>query len=425
METTELKKTGPFRARHVGRALAFGAITATLLGAYPADATGTKDGGGGLLVRDSHNPWFLQNTTDASYCIAIDELNFGQTRARASEIIHTALDKWRAEFQLTLPAQVSGAELRVATQNFHETACSDSVDIRFQLGVLSEEQAKLIGRPQNYLGVTLRTDYDRLNLHGRGFVYISPSAGKLKPDDDSIVDDVWRKGDGALLYGVVLHELGHVFGLTHSSAGFDLMNERFPETIVAKTNVGAIDYLKKFPQPHVFGFSDAEDIGFGRGSCSAPPVPIPQHKEKVTLEPVSNQGKTVAEIFYGLSRPCYGSGFLKNVFTVNATDADGKTHVAGTANMSRVIICSLENRSGCEPSMLIWLPPQQKVFPNEQSRLVDGPKKEKETVYKGVYVTVDGKSKRPIAIVFSRALWDVKISGTIHGKTYIDIDSGY
>lgn len=55
--------------------------------------------GGGEIPSTASNPWFLQSQDrrDVSYCVKIDEQNFGVTEAAGLAAIRKALDYWKAE----------------------------------------------------------------------------------------------------------------------------------------------------------------------------------------------------------------------------------------------------------------------------------------------------------------------------------------
>src|SRR4051812_27862966 len=48
--------------------------------------------GGGELVRDTQNPWFIQNTASVSYCIEVDPNHFKAPRDRIEAVVKTAFD---------------------------------------------------------------------------------------------------------------------------------------------------------------------------------------------------------------------------------------------------------------------------------------------------------------------------------------------
>lgn len=393
-------------------------MAATIIGFAHAKADGGWVSGGGELIRDGHNPWFVSNVRDVNYCIDIDDLNFGQSRVRIQAIVQKVIENWKSEFQLTQPVNFSGNRtLAIATQSFHEVPSSSAVDIRLQFGVLSGAQIAKIGDPTKFLGVSIRTDYDPIQLRGKGFIYISPSNGPLKFADDKVISDPWLQGDGALLYAVLLHEFGHVFGLVHSSSGFDIMNERFAETIVDRNNVGAVDYFKSLPPPRIFSFPDDPAVMISKGQCVGSSKPS---------RSVSGASKSVIEEFYGLPSACFEASFGNKQLKIFTTLPGGRKDLVGTALLQRLDLCPGSGGiSDCEPTMTIWFPQEQQVYPGARWGFSNGPWKARETIYKGMYKSRDGKINRAIVVTIGSPFGNYKVTGSLNGKTYLDVDSGY
>jgi hypothetical protein len=197
------------------------AILATAMAAASNLALAGWHSGGGELFTDSQNPWFVQNTSEATYCIEIDAANFGQTLDVARAKIEDAFAYWRREFRVVGPSRENGQDVAVGTQTFRETTCEQNPDIVFQLGTLNDEQAAYLKHPRKVIGEAVRTDYDPVHLKGKGFIYISPETGMHSLEGagplGSIVPERWRFKEGILLEIVLIHEIGHVFGLAHIS----------------------------------------------------------------------------------------------------------------------------------------------------------------------------------------------------------------
>jgi hypothetical protein len=231
-------------------------------------SAGDWSSSGGKLTSDAENPWFVDNTLEVTYCIEIDERHFGQTREVASRRFREALDYWAESFKYAL---TEGDKARVATQRFTETNCSDSTMLRVQLGTLTETQRKEIGRPQDFVGVTMRTEYDRKNLVGKGFIYISPSSGDLTMTDETVLENPWEVNDGNLLKGAFVHELGHVFGLRHD-ASVPYMASIFPYRVVSKSRSREFTYRRYVPSS--FGYESKAGEIFGNICFSEPSAPL-------------------------------------------------------------------------------------------------------------------------------------------------------
>jgi hypothetical protein len=183
---------------------------------------GTITSGGGYIFGYEANPWFVGNTKVVKYCVEIDRVNFGLEQSKVEIAISEAISSWKKAFATNpfshsevLPANI----LVLGTQDFVQVDCAnDDVDLRFQFGVLSAAQTRLVGRPQDFVAFTKETSYDEAQMHGKGFIYVSPESGPLRPTVDDMAEHFWQFSDGLLLELALMHELGHVFGIPHGAA---------------------------------------------------------------------------------------------------------------------------------------------------------------------------------------------------------------
>lgn len=219
-------------------------VQAEVLGPAQSQALrGGMDSGGAGLYGSDHNPWFLPNTTSIKYCLDSNPATFHQSLDVVDQMIKDAFKDWRAVFELsekTDPIEVPGyGVLHIATQQIERGKCSDKdIDLRFQLGVLSEEQKKKIGDEHQWIGAAYRTEYNEETLRGKGFIYIAADAGPDRPSSGELVEDIWRVCDGCLLRRTLVHELGHVFGLGHVGNSWDIMSEGHLEKVTSSKWVG-------------------------------------------------------------------------------------------------------------------------------------------------------------------------------------------
>lgn len=184
---------------------------------YPTVSLAGWTSGGGELLGDSVNPWWVKNTKNLNYCISINQNTFNQTEEDLNRVVVKALSFWKKEFKEITYSEYPHTS-QTAQQKFTRTACSEKTDLKFQFGYLTEEQKKKVQDSERFVSLAVRTDYDQVNLKGKGFVYVS--------------DRLARKDETELLY-VLLHELGHVFGLPHTGRNnFDLMAEDFVESVI-------------------------------------------------------------------------------------------------------------------------------------------------------------------------------------------------
>ncbi len=215
---------------------ALGLISGNMTDSSPV-AMGGWASGGGQILRDSSNPWFLENTTSVDYCIDIDEQNFGLSSTEASKEVAAAIADWVKLFNLSEDDYYAAGELepygqlRVGTQTFNQHDCSENIDfdLRFQMGRLTASQSLTFQNPKDFVGIALRTDYQKENLRGKGFIYLAPVAGPLVPDID-IHPQAWAIYDSLVLKMVLRHEIGHIFGITHEID--TIMDQQLPEFLV-------------------------------------------------------------------------------------------------------------------------------------------------------------------------------------------------
>ncbi|MGE0172340.1 MAG: hypothetical protein AB7T49_06130 [Oligoflexales bacterium] len=320
---------------------------------------GGLDGNGGLLNRTRTNPWFLGNVETVNYCIFIDKSRSSVTPQIASNMARKAFDYWKNDFRSAF-YDAEGEDLKklsIATQNFVEIPCGDTLkkslqqtDIVFQLGVLTKQQARDLGNPSDFIGVSVMTDYDRKNLRGRGYVYIAPDDGK----SSQLTKGVLSAADGMPLFYAMTHELGHVFGLRHEGHQWHVMGESFLGSTVgqdfAKYLDGKIDSV--FTPSTFWTSQGGPDEFLCKDDYTETPEGEEQHYEKLFLG--------LSE-FFGLPEAanCLQANINGSELTIKyKTDHEGSEITAGSARLNS------EGLDG-EQGVIIFLPKEQTVFPKE------------------------------------------------------------
>jgi len=166
----------------------------------------------------------------------MDANKFSADISTVSSLIQMAFQFWKKEFNSVKLLSM----IRVASENFIQSDCKQSnFDIRFELGKLSPDQVKLIPNINKTIGRAIRTDYDTINLRGKGFIYLAPDMGENKLNLMNLIKHHWWYDTILLL--ALIHELGHVFGLHDIGHSFmhaftTFMNENFLESIVTTTD---------------------------------------------------------------------------------------------------------------------------------------------------------------------------------------------
>jgi len=217
--------------------------------------------GGGELFKDAHNPFFLKNVSKVEYCLDIASTSVSASPDTIRRLVGESLDYWKAELRKASDGPAAG-QFKLGTQTFEEVACTkSSTQLRFQFGyeTLSPEQIEYLKTPENFIGVSVRTEYDA-ELRAKGFIYIASDRGPHsyhKGADPTLVKEAWQRPQ--LLKYVLLHELGHIFGVPHVGSG--LMAETFLEQVLS---VALADAFERMPIESFFSPDDELDLcGYG------------------------------------------------------------------------------------------------------------------------------------------------------------------
>lgn len=219
--------------------------------------SGNGSSGGGNIHGDQLNPWFLQNTKQVEYCVEISPDFSSLPRARILTLVEKSLSFWKktfSEYSINFSLDFE-FEAVVAGQTFNYTeACTDQTDLKFQLGFLTEEQKLELPNYKQLLGIAFRTSYDEQLLKGKGFIYIAPETGPLRPSSANLHPTPWSHKTNAGLEYMLIHELGHVFGLQddhYSSSG--IMSAKFAEMVTSKNVISQLNLKREIQVPSPFG----------------------------------------------------------------------------------------------------------------------------------------------------------------------------
>ena len=294
-------------------------------------------GSGGDNIRFSKNPWFVKNTDTVHYCVQVDHNSVSANDQTIQQSIENAIAYWKQEFSSAPPLSSGFAQL--GSQDFIlQTSCGADTDLHILVGygTLNKEQIDFLDDPRLFIGITVRTDYDTVNLRGKGFMYISsdegPYAYNTLPNTSHLIARAWQ--NQKLLQYAFMHEFGHVFGFPHTGTGLmsevfldQTLNQRFSKFYLSNP-------IQSFLNPPMIF-----DICTLNGTFDASFFQIPPDSACLRLE------GTVA-----------GGTFNWNVFSKKTSSSPAVP--AGTIHADAIAALALGSKS----ASVVQLPPEQTVF---------------------------------------------------------------
>ncbi|MBT4793119.1 MAG: hypothetical protein HON90_16220 [Halobacteriovoraceae bacterium] len=206
---------------------------------------------GGELFKDAHNPWFVKNTNTIKYCFEHDQSSFSANRATVELEISKAFNYWQKEFEKSSVSNAVGT-FNLGSQRIEQVSCGVETDIvfKFGYGTLTKKEIVHLVKPEKYIGVTIRKEYDPESLKGQGIIYISSDKGvhRYENPDGNLISFAWK--NSKLLLFALIHELGHVYGIPHSGNG--VMSQIFLDQLLNKYLVESFLKLplESFLQPN-------------------------------------------------------------------------------------------------------------------------------------------------------------------------------
>ena len=165
---------------------------------------GTSTNGTGL-AREQNNVWFL-GPQAIEYCVDVAAgFNFG--RETGKRLVRGAIDGWKSFFakyqldQMSFPELVDGRRVGLSLDFVEVERCENPREqLRFLFGVIDAEVREALEQEEGAVALASRKTFNHKSLRNGGFVYVR-SAGLPEPE----------------VKHLLLHELGHVFGMEHES----------------------------------------------------------------------------------------------------------------------------------------------------------------------------------------------------------------
>jgi hypothetical protein len=389
--------------------------------AIPSFAGGWTSGGGELLG-NSQNPWWIHNTKQVNYCILIDEANFGVSRQVVEEKIVRALSFWKIQLGQAYGYHNGNVEIKFGQQDYILTQDCSNSDLKFQFGVLDSEQFNYLKDPLKYYAVAVRTEYDGYNLKGKGFIYVAPENGPLKTNQAP--EKMWSSENGAMLYPTLIHEIGHVLGIKHQDEIFfmredfleiQLSKDIFPDVVKTWKKALELNYMEEIGFFKYNGNSNYSK-SFACASGSIPSIVAPDQKYRLKIPQYEKYNK-----FFGFKETDCGLISIEND-TLKGNIWDLKTGKKYTIGEGKLEV--IENDSYNDRQTLASIKAEKnKTFLGSTYGRVDLASMQKNIYAKVKYKIFETNQVRDLGITISYGTVQ-NYSGVLDGEFLLNIEAG-
>jgi hypothetical protein len=187
---------------------------------------------GGEFVTTERNPWFV-GEEPVKFCISVGN-GFSASLPKARKAISAAFDDWLETLRRLKPEPTpfvlpNGLKVNLAL-DFKEVNCSESPNLRFELGTLTDEIREVLSHSARYTAAFAGHDGidDISGRVNKGVIWLVPDNGPDRYLGPTTQNNFWS--NDSVLFNVLVHELGHVFGFEHQDDG--VMNEGFPAAVI-------------------------------------------------------------------------------------------------------------------------------------------------------------------------------------------------
>lgn len=210
----------------------------------PVTLGGVNDGNTGELTTTKNNPWFV-GADSAHYCVQFGDGAGAAADQAAQKSINDQIDaafaQWTDLLQTFRPEApgtshvpngdfLAGNQVANLTRSFQRVACADDPEMRIKIGTWDKPDADFLQYTSRYTAAyALRTAYSEETGRSRGFLWLVADSGPRRYKGPAPEGAFWSQGH--YVQNVVLHELGHVFGVDHLSTTF--MDAGFPVGVLA------------------------------------------------------------------------------------------------------------------------------------------------------------------------------------------------
>lgn len=182
-----------------------------------ASLFGGVDGGGADQYSESFgSAWFLEGEKKKrviTYCLEKDEISFPISNEKIKSSLKKAFDTWKAyidkyDIEYDNVEDSKSPTLNMVKDISYQSTCSQKTDLVLYLGKTNkiiDNIKKVMNKPA---ALTHRVNYKQSKGWSRGFIWINSNFKVYMSDKLT-----WNQNHN--LDGLLLHEVGHIFGVEH------------------------------------------------------------------------------------------------------------------------------------------------------------------------------------------------------------------
>ncbi len=207
-----------------------------LVCSFEASADGISSSGTGSVETFETNPWFIGDDV-VNYCVQTSD-GISLDGIRVQQVVRSAIEDWVSTLKSVKPEytglQLPDGKRKTLSTRFSPQACDETTDLVFKIGVFDAQvEQDLAHLPVRTIGFAQMLQFQHKSGRARGYIWITPDQGPRKYIDG---EGFWKRDNA--LYAVLLHELGHVFGIKHQSRSLgsanyeSLMSADYPQSVL-------------------------------------------------------------------------------------------------------------------------------------------------------------------------------------------------
>lgn len=202
---------------------------------------GNERGNGADYVSpDNRSAWFLGSEKVIEYCLNVDS-HFGKTTEELHALIDQSFLKWQTYIDFKRVNEDRDDQFKITSKGHYNPNCQDrEIDLHFYFGSKDDKFQKLKGDLDSPLALSARTQPDLKTGWNKGVIWVaSPMSIQKYFSKGKILVPDWRMSYA--LEGVILHELGHVFGCGHVSG--TIMDQDIADWAIDSNEAVRFDHL--------------------------------------------------------------------------------------------------------------------------------------------------------------------------------------